>query len=98
PAQPKIASKQQKLFRDDTNIGHFTESRGVTSFWRQHKHPNKTTMKNHIILTASLMLCLCQLEAQQLSKVSASLAEKHAKEFSTAGDILWNQADRVTFA
>lgn len=55
-------------------------------------------MKNHIILTASLMLCLCHVEAQQPFKVSASLAEQHAKEFSAAGDIRWNQAERVTFA
>lgn len=55
-------------------------------------------MKKHIILTASLMLCLCHLEAQQNPKVSASLTEKHAQQFSTAGDIRWDQNERVTYA
>ena len=55
-------------------------------------------MKKHIILTASLMLCLCHLEAQQVPNVSASLIEKHAQEFSSAGEIRWNRTEQVTYA
>lgn len=44
------------------------------------------------------MLCLCHVEAQQISKVSASLTEKHAQKFRTAEDIQWNRTDRLAYA
>lgn len=55
-------------------------------------------MKNHIILTAALMLCLCHLQGQPRPGVTASLEEKFTKEFGTAGNVHWGQAEGVTFA
>lgn len=55
-------------------------------------------MKNSIILTAALMLCLCHVQAQPETNVSASLEDKHSQAFSTADNISWHRTDQVTFA
>lgn len=55
-------------------------------------------MKNPIILTAALMLCLCHVQAQPETNVSASLEGKHLQAFGTADNISWHRTNRVTYA
>ena len=55
-------------------------------------------MKNHIVLTAALMLCLFHLQAQQKIEADASLREKHSQKFTDAMNISWHRTKAVTYA